>query len=106
MSISALYAVIVVQCGIAPDYFLDRMQWYEVDACLEGLRLSERAGWEQTRYICYVTAQVQSRRKLKLSDVIEFEWDRGDSRDRGETAISSEEVARLKEKAARIAAKL
>jgi hypothetical protein len=103
MGMATLYALIVVQCGIPPDYFLDRMQWYEVDACLKGAELSERVGWEQTRCLCYVTAQVQSRKKLKPSDVLSFDWDK---ERKGDTEITSAEVARLKKKAAEMAAKL
>jgi hypothetical protein len=99
MDMSALYSVIVVQCGIAPDYFLDRMQWYEVDACLKGLELSERTGWEQTRCLCYVTAQVQSSKKLNPLDMLSFEWDR---ERKGDTGISDVEIARLKKKAEKI----
>jgi hypothetical protein len=73
------------------------MQWYEVDACLKGLELSERTGWEQTRYLCYVTAQVQSRKKLRPSDILTFEWD---GEQKGDTGISDEDVARLRKKAA------
>jgi hypothetical protein len=103
MDMATLYAVIVVQCGISPDYFLDRMQWYEVDACLKGLGLSERTGWEQTRYLCYVTAQVQSRNRMKPSDILSFEWD---EEKKGDTKISNEEIAKLKKKAAETASKM
>ncbi|MDR1335245.1 MAG: hypothetical protein LBK22_00260 [Tannerella sp.] len=97
MDMATLYAVIVVQCGISPDYFLDRMQWYEVDACLKGLGLSERAGWEQTRYICYVTAQVNSRKQLKPSDILGFGWDGEAPEDA--PGITGEDFERMKRRA-------
>ena len=105
---ATLYAVVVVQCGISPDYFLDRMQWYEVEACLKGLELSERTGWEQTRYICYLVAQVNSSRQIKPSDVLKFEWDgKADGKSDGEEKpISAEEFERMKRKAAEMEAKL
>ena len=49
-----------VECGINPDYFLDKMEWYEVESCLNGLKNKEKNGWEQTRFIGYITAQTQS----------------------------------------------
>lgn len=91
--------MIVVQCGVSPDYFMDRMQWYEVEACLRGLERSERAAWERTRYVCYVTAQVQSRKRLKPSDVLRFEWD---GERKGDTGMSNEDVERLKKKSAEV----
>lgn len=104
MDLDTLYALIVVQCGIPPDYFLDRMQWYEVDACLKGLGMSERVSWEQTRYICYITAQVNSRKQLKPSDIIRFEWDGEAPEDA--PGITGEDFERMKRKARETAAKL
>lgn len=70
-----LYSIIVVECGIAPDYFLDKMQWYEIDACLKGLRNKYKPAWEQARTISHTIAQVNSKKKLKATDVMKFDWD-------------------------------
>ena len=91
-----MYSIIVVECGIQPDYFLDRMQWYEVDACLSGLENKNKAGWEQTRFLSYVTAQVNSTKKLKLTDILSFTWDKPEEK---ETSITNEDIQRLKDKA-------
>lgn len=69
------------------------MQWYEVEACLKGLENKNKAGWEQTRFISYVTAQVNSTKKLKPTDILTFTWDKE------ETIITNEDVQRLKDKA-------
>lgn len=45
--------------------------------------------------ICYMVAQVNSRKKLKPSDVMSFKWDGTTT----STAISNEDITRLKEKA-------
>jgi hypothetical protein len=37
---------------------------------------SYRAGWEQTRFVAYITAQTQSTKKLKIEDIMRFPWDR------------------------------
>ena len=86
----------MVECGIQPDYFLDKMQWYEVDSCLNGLEGKNKNGWEQTRFLSYITAQVNSSKKLKPTDIMQFTWD---SDTTGETSISNEDIKRLKEKA-------
>jgi hypothetical protein len=84
-----------VECGINPDYFLDRMQWYEVDSCLGGLRNKEKTGWEQTRFLGYITAQTQSTKQLKPTDILSFDWDNVSK----ETTVTNEDKERLKEKA-------
>lgn len=84
-----------MECGINPDYFLDRMQWYEVDSCLEGLRNKEKTGWEQTRFLGFITAQTQSTKQLKPTDILSFDWDNVSK----ETTVTNEDRERLKEKA-------
>ena len=74
------------------------MQWYEVEACLKGLENKNKAGWEQTRFISYVTAQVNSTKKLKPTDILTFTWDKEEETSK-ETIITNEDVQRLKDKA-------
>ena len=84
----------MVECGIQPDYFLDKMQWYEVDSCLNGLENKNKISWEQTRFISYIMAQCNSTKKLKPSDILSFKWD-----DEQDTSITDEDIRRLKDKA-------
>lgn len=93
-----MYSIIVVECGISPSYFLDEMQGYEIEACLKGLENKNKAGWEQARFISYVTAQVNNRKKLKPTDILSFTWDKPTKED---TAISNADIARLKDKASK-----
>jgi len=86
-----------VECGINPDYFLDRMEWYEVDSCLKGLSNKNKTGWEQTRFLGFITAQTQSTKKLKPTDILSFEWDQ--LSENKETTITNNDIERLKEKA-------
>lgn len=74
------------------------MQWYEVEACLKGLENKNKAGWEQTRFIGYVTAQVNNTKKLKPTDILTFTWDKPEDVSK-ETIITNEDVQRLKDKA-------
>ena len=73
------------------------MGWYEVDSCLEGLTNKGKAGWEQTRFLGYITAQTQSTKKLKPTDILSFEWDQ--LSENKETTITNNDIERLKEKA-------
>ena len=91
-----MYALIVLEAGIAPDYFLDSMQMYEVKAVLENLQYKNKTSWEQARMIAYVIAQCNSTKKLKPTDIMQFSWDDDTT---GETSISNEDIKRLREKA-------
>lgn len=57
--------------------------------------LSYKDSWEQSRLIAYMIAQTNSTKRLKLTDILEFQWEDKNA----DTAISNEDVARLREKA-------
>lgn len=94
----------VVECGINPDYFLDRMKWYEVEACIKGLENKNKASWEQCRFISYMIAQVNSTKKLKPTNILSFNWDKEE--ENKNTMITNEDIERLKNKANQIIKKL
>lgn len=41
----------------------------------DSLEDAEREEWERTRFMAYITAQTQSTKKLKPTDIIKFKWD-------------------------------
>ena len=104
ISIEEIYSLVVVESGIDPDYFLDEMKWYEVEACIKGLENKNKASWEQCRFISYIIAQVNSTKKLKLTDILSFTWDKEE--DNKNTMITNEDIERLKNKANQIIKKL
>lgn len=62
---------------------------------------SHKDEWEQARFISYVVAQVNSKKKLKLSDIIDLPWEK--ENEELNKAVSDEEVNRLRNKAAQFA---
>ena len=36
---------------------------------------AHKDSWEQTRLLAYITAQVNSTKKIKLSDILDFYWE-------------------------------
>lgn len=68
---------------------------YEIEPLIKSMQEMDKTGWEQTRLISYVMAQCNSSKKLKPTDIIKFSWDNQDY----DTAISNEDIQRLKEKA-------
>lgn len=77
------------------EYFMDNLQDWEVQDIYSNLQYADCTSWEQTRWLMYVIAQTNSRKHLKVTDILKFPWDGGDAI----TTISSEDIRRLKEKA-------
>jgi hypothetical protein len=65
-----------LQCGIAPDYALDRMEVYEIEALIENLWMKNKESWEQARTISYITAQCQSTKQLDMKSMMPFVWEK------------------------------
>ena len=65
-----------MQCGVQPDYVLDRMQTYEIETLLENLWMKNKESWEQTRVQAYITAQTQSTKKIDMNDMMSFPWEK------------------------------
>lgn len=70
------------------------MQFYEIPTLVKGMNLKNKESWEQTRFISYITAQVNSTKKLKPTDILKFSWD-SDTGNK-DTYISNEDIERLK----------
>lgn len=75
------------------------MQMYEVRAIMKYEYLATKDSWEQARLIAYLIAQVNSRKKLKLSDITKFYWEDETSECASDTSMSNADLARLREKA-------
>lgn len=87
----------VLKHGLSPEYVLDEMETYEINAILKYGYYSEQEGWEQARLNAYMTAQVNSKRKLKVEDICKFPWEEEEKEKH--TSISEEDIKRLRNKA-------
>lgn len=67
------------------------MEWYEIHAALKYQYYAYKEEWEQSRLIAYVMAQVNSKKRLKLDDIVKFPWDENDK----VNTISKEDIERL-----------
>lgn len=94
-----MFQTLVVQFKlVSMEYFMDELQSWEVNDLLKCLKYADQASWEQTRWLMYVVAQVNSKKQLKLQDIMHFPWDS----ERVTTTISNEDIKKLKAKAKRI----
>lgn len=77
-----------MQYGIvSTEYFLDKMKPYELSIICESLHLRTKDAWEQTRMLSYIMAQVNSKKRLKPTDIIKFAWEK--EQENGNKPISS-----------------
>lgn len=62
--------------GINPEYVLDRMEMYEVNALIKNQYRRHKDDWEQARLISYLIAQCNSKKRMKLTDIVQFPWEK------------------------------
>ena len=92
-----MFQTLVIQYRlVSMEYFMDQLQDWEVYDIYNTLQYADASQWEQTRWLMYVIAQVNSRKHLKLSDILQFPWD---SEATSGKTISNEDVERLRKKA-------
>ena len=81
---------------------MDQLQDWEVYDLYNMLQYADTNSWEQTRWLMYVIAQVNSRKQLKVTDILNFSWDQAQKN----ITITDDEIRRLKEQADIIGKKL
>lgn len=69
---------------------------YEIQAVMNYEYYAHKDSWEQTRLLAYIMAQVNSRKTLKQSDILDFYWEKKEVVD---TSNSNSDLERLKKKA-------
>lgn len=69
------------------------MKMYEIAAVMKYQYLKDKESWEQTRLISYIIAQTNSTKKIKLTDIIEFPWEKENTK--ANQTISNEDKERL-----------
>lgn len=92
-----MYAILVLKHGLNPEYVLDKMSMCEINALMKYAHYTHQDEWEQARLNAYMTAQVNSKKRLKVEDIIKFPWE--DEKEKHNTEITREDIERLKIKA-------
>lgn len=88
--------MVVVQFNVCSmEYFLDKMKPYELSIICEALHLRVKDSWEQSRMIAYIIAQVNSKKKLKPTDIIKFGWEKETSKNTNKP-LELDEVEKIK----------
>lgn len=82
---------------------MDSMQEWEIQELYKVLEYSSSEQWEMTRWLLYAIVQVNSKKKIKIEDILKFPWDKGYSEQIKLTKeISSNEIERLRKKSQEI----
>ena len=77
---------------------MDQMGMYEAKAIMDYAYYAHKDEWEQARLVAWMVAQVNSKNKLKLSDILAFYWEK-ESDAETTTAISNRDIDRLRKQA-------
>lgn len=75
---------------------MDEMQEYEVSELLDGIPYLDKNDWERSRYSIYTNIQMNSKKKLKPTDILKFSWDNEDNDTT--TSITNADIERLNKK--------
>ena len=65
-----------MQCGVQPDYVLDRMKFYEIETLIENLWMKNKESWEQTRIKAYNTTKKKRKKKIDTQEMMSFPWEK------------------------------
>lgn len=71
------------------------MEMYEVRAVMDYEYLAHKDSWEQARLVAYLVAQSNSSKRINLTDIAKFYWEK-DSASANNTALSNKDKERLK----------
>ena len=72
------------------------MKPYELSIICDSLHLRHKESWEQSRMIAYVMAQVNSKKKLKPTDIIKFGWETEKHKEQPKEELTKEQVENIK----------
>lgn len=79
---------------ITIEYFMDDCTDWELNNLIENIQYLDRNLWESSRLNSYVTAQVNSRKKISFQDICTFKWEEKETED---IEISDDDIQRLKQ---------
>lgn len=84
-----------MELGLPPSYVLDEMHFYEAKSLIKNKHFKTKDIWEMTRFLAYITAQVQCTKKIEMKDILKFPWEEEEKKH----TITKEEIEALQKKA-------
>ena len=84
-----------MELGLPPTYILDEMHFYEAKSLIKNKHFKTKDIWEMTRFLAYITAQVQCTKKIEIKDILKFPWEQEENTH----TITKEDIEALQKKA-------
>lgn len=79
---------------------MDKCTEWELNDLIDNIPYLDRNLWDSQRLNAYITAQVNSRKKLTQQDICKFKWDEKNVeefvKDESSTQITNDDINRLK----------
>lgn len=77
-----LFRVLVIEFrAVTYEYFMNECQTWELNDLIDNIPYLDRNLWDSQRLNAYITAQINSRKKLTQQDICVFKWDNKDITD-------------------------
>lgn len=81
---------------ISVPYFMDECTMWELNDIVENIPYLDRNIWESQRLNAFITAQVNTKKKLSMKDICEFKWEQTEIEEEHNIEITNDEIERLK----------
>lgn len=82
------------------------MPLYVADLLLDNVWMLDKEASERMRMVCWMTAQVNSKKQLRPEDIIKFAWEKERERERDTTPMTKERMDALQQQAQMIRQKI
>lgn len=76
---------------------MNELEFWEVNDILDNIEYTDRNSWEQCKINSYITAQVNSTKKINIDEFMKFKWnDKKEEEEEHNYEITNSEIERLK----------
>ena len=98
MSVAEVYAYLTMGLGYDPEYVLDKMAQYEIDAAMKYNHYKKKDMWETGRFFSYVIAKANGSKAQTIGDFFEFPWEEEQEED-NKKPMTKELIEQMKKEA-------
>ncbi len=90
--------MLTVTVGLDRKEVLREMDSSDIEAALKNYELSQRAGWEQTRMVAYITAAPHMKKQTSITSFMPLPWDKNTKAHKLIAPPTREDFERLKQR--------
>lgn len=71
-----VFGIVMANTSIAPEYFLDKMTWYELNGIMDEIQEKNQRSWEQTRMLATHFVNCFAEKTIQPVELMPFSWDK------------------------------